>query len=193
MLEKRTALHWAVERGSDTVVEILLKRKVDMSIADVWGNTPLHLAAWRGRTSIARVLLDRRADEDSLNHDGRTPLHLACLMGCLGVAEALRHGAAKMNGHDNFGRSASESAEDFERKRNKIYLYSEWPRTGPLARQEANGESEPKKTAEKVAERVVQLGAARKKEQQIDILAAETGLETDAVLEERLAWLKQLS
>jgi ankyrin repeat protein len=117
LLEKRAALHWAVERGFTSIVQVLLDKNVHTDTADAWGNTPLHLAAWRNRSDIARMLLERKVDENHLNHAGQTPLHLASMMGSSDVFQILQHSTDQMHLKDNLGQSPLEYAESYVGKR----------------------------------------------------------------------------
>jgi ankyrin repeat protein len=119
LLEERTSLHWAVVHGFPNVVRAILEMDVDIDPMDVWGNTPLHLAAWRGHSNIAKILLERHANENCLNQDGRTPLRLAALMGNSDVIRMLKHSTDQIHIEDNLGKSPSNYAEAYARKRNE--------------------------------------------------------------------------
>jgi ankyrin repeat protein len=150
LLEKCTALYWAVAQGFDVIVELLLERRVDINVADAWGNTPLHITAWGRRTNIAKVLVDLGAVQNHANHDGRVPLHLACLMGSSDIVEALRHGLTEMGVRKRLGRSSSEHAEECLSIRHKSYFLHSFERVTSTrlksAEKEADEDSEPKES-----------------------------------------------
>ncbi|KAK7940733.1 uncharacterized protein PG986_013120 [Apiospora aurea] len=60
--KRRTALHYAAEKGHVDAVAALLKRRVAVDIFDRSRNTPLHLAAWWGRDKCVELLLSHGAD-----------------------------------------------------------------------------------------------------------------------------------
>jgi hypothetical protein len=117
LLEQRTALHWAVDRGFPGIVQGLLEKGVEINPVDAWGNTPLHLAAWRGRVDATRLLVERLADEDCLNAAGQTALHLAALMGFREIVKALRHGTEATQRIDGTGKSPLMYALEYALKR----------------------------------------------------------------------------
>ena len=59
-LHRRTALHWAADRGDMAILELLLSRGADRTRLDKRSKTPLDLALARGHTEVA-ALLDLRA------------------------------------------------------------------------------------------------------------------------------------
>ncbi|XP_010934831.1 acyl-CoA-binding domain-containing protein 1 isoform X1 [Elaeis guineensis] len=74
--EGRTPLHWAVDRGHVSVVEILLSKNADVNAKDNEGQTPLHYAAVCEREETALLLVKQHADPNSKDHDGNSPLDL---------------------------------------------------------------------------------------------------------------------
>jgi ankyrin repeat protein len=77
----RTPLWWAVERGHEAVVQLLLDRGAYTEAADKEGWTPLLRAAENGHEAVMRLLLDRVADIEAADKDGQTPLSKAALIG----------------------------------------------------------------------------------------------------------------
>ncbi|XP_028661525.1 ankyrin repeat and death domain-containing protein 1A [Erpetoichthys calabaricus] len=75
----RTALHFAVAGGHRDVVELLVKRKVRVDVADKYGITPLHLGAWFGYADIMRMLVQEGANQKALNQEGMNILHCAAI------------------------------------------------------------------------------------------------------------------
>jgi ankyrin repeat protein len=55
-------IHWAVLRGHEACVRILLDKGADIDVMNTGLNTPLLLAVCKGYDSIARLLLDKGAD-----------------------------------------------------------------------------------------------------------------------------------
>ncbi|XTI86650.1 ankyrin repeat-containing domain protein, partial [Cenococcum geophilum] len=80
LVEKRTPLHWAAEKGFVEITNKLLGNGVSANSQDRYENTPLHLAARKGHSAIVSLLLDRDANISAKNVIGRTPLHLASMM-----------------------------------------------------------------------------------------------------------------
>jgi len=72
-----TALHSAVDRQDETLVEILLSHGANPNATEFLGGTPLHAAAMGGMNSIARTLVRHGADPMLKMNDGRTAPELA--------------------------------------------------------------------------------------------------------------------
>ncbi|KAG2466478.1 AKD1B protein, partial [Polypterus senegalus] len=83
----RTALHFAVAGGHRDVVELLVKRKVRVDVADKYGITPLHLGAWFGHTDIMKMLVQEGANQKALNQEGMNILHCAAINNHIKVFE----------------------------------------------------------------------------------------------------------
>ncbi len=62
----RTALHWAVIKGSVDCVNILIKRGADVSKQDASGKTPLYYAAQSGNQELIKLLEARNATDVKL-------------------------------------------------------------------------------------------------------------------------------
>lgn len=97
-----SALHLAAERRDLQLVQKLLSRKVDATLANLDGQTALHVAAAtpartaRSQSDQAQVvaLIAPHASLDAQDQDGNTPMHLAAAKGLdRTVGELLRHGA----------------------------------------------------------------------------------------------------
>ena len=54
--EGETALHWAADRGHESVLALLLRHGADVNAADADGLTPLHYAALAEQRSAAELL-----------------------------------------------------------------------------------------------------------------------------------------
>lgn len=58
----RTPLHYACQRGSVISGRYLIKRKAQIDMVDVNGNTPLGIAFLNKHSNIATILIDNKAD-----------------------------------------------------------------------------------------------------------------------------------
>jgi ankyrin repeat protein len=75
---KRTALHLAVQWGSDRALAVLLRRGAEVNGRDYWGATALHYAVWKGNLTAARLLLENKANvRAALPETYLEPVHLA--------------------------------------------------------------------------------------------------------------------
>lgn len=76
-LEKRSALHFAIDRNAIECVETLLKYGADPNTPQVYTETPLHTACALGFTKCVELLLTHGADVRSQFGEGKlTALHL---------------------------------------------------------------------------------------------------------------------
>ena len=97
---RRTALHYASERGDLEVVEALLSKDAEIYVEDRNRCTPLMLAAGRGHIDILLHLIDHGADFDVKDGHKRTALHYASKRGDLKVVEALLSKGAEIDVED---------------------------------------------------------------------------------------------
>jgi cytohesin len=74
---KITLLHLAAIFGDNTMVENLIKQRVDVNALDSHQNTPLYLAAKYGNTETVIILLKHKADPRIQNRYSLTPYDLA--------------------------------------------------------------------------------------------------------------------
>ncbi|WVZ87727.1 hypothetical protein U9M48_034322 [Paspalum notatum var. saurae] len=74
--EGRTPLHWAVDRGRLSAVEVLAKANADMNAKDNEGQTALHYAVICEREDIAELLVKHHADPNIKDEDGNTAQEL---------------------------------------------------------------------------------------------------------------------
>ena len=51
-----TPLHWAVQRGFEDSVEVLLRYGADVSLENKFGKTPFDIATGKNRTDIIELL-----------------------------------------------------------------------------------------------------------------------------------------
>ncbi|KAJ5734537.1 hypothetical protein N7533_012940 [Penicillium manginii] len=72
-----TALHCAVHRGHEEMVELLLENKINLNATSKEENTALHVAAEQGHRKIIKLLLHRRINSRTSNKQGLTALQLA--------------------------------------------------------------------------------------------------------------------
>lgn len=77
-IERRSALHEAVEKGAVRCVEMLLRHKANPNTPQVYTETPLHAAAVQGDAESMELLLKYGADVRSqFGRNRMTALHLA--------------------------------------------------------------------------------------------------------------------
>jgi ankyrin repeat protein len=76
-----SALHWAVIKGHEVVVRILLDRGADADVLQKGMNSPLVLADAFGHETIARLLIECGAEIHTKNHKGHDALFMAVLYG----------------------------------------------------------------------------------------------------------------
>lgn len=87
---KRTALHFACQKGFEVSAAILLSACPESAGAcDFWGHTPLHRAAEADMPALCAALLAAGSDPLLVQHDGLNPFFFACAKGCAKSAQAL--------------------------------------------------------------------------------------------------------
>ncbi|MHC4679204.1 MAG: ankyrin repeat domain-containing protein [Planctomycetota bacterium] len=70
-------IYFAASRGDTGKVEALVRKGIDVNVADAQGCTALHYAAQEGHKEVVELLLSKDAKINAKNRDGRTPLELA--------------------------------------------------------------------------------------------------------------------
>jgi acyl-CoA-binding protein len=83
----QTALHLAADRGSFSVVSMLLEHGANPNTVDHDGISVLQAAVIAGNVKTCRLLLDKGADPDQADHDGDTPRSCAADDGSDGMRE----------------------------------------------------------------------------------------------------------
>eukprot|EP01064_Diplonema_japonicum_P029637 TRINITY_DN484_c2_g1_i2.p1 TRINITY_DN484_c2_g1~~TRINITY_DN484_c2_g1_i2.p1 ORF type:complete len:573 (+),score=167.06 TRINITY_DN484_c2_g1_i2:113-1831(+) len=96
-----TVLHTAVQKGSKSIVDILLSFKADPDKVTDFGWTALHLAAQRGMFQVVDVLLRSKANPNKRDKYGETPLHVASKHGSVPVVDRLMDSSADPNLQNN--------------------------------------------------------------------------------------------
>ncbi len=73
----KTALHYAVEKRHEKVVELLLVKGADTDARDAFSATPLHYAVERGYKEMVELLIVNGAEVNAKDKWGYTPLYYA--------------------------------------------------------------------------------------------------------------------
>ncbi|XP_065565736.1 putative ankyrin repeat protein RF_0381 [Artemia franciscana] len=88
---KRTALHFAAERGTLDICQLLLSNRADPKVKDLYDETALHYAAKRGTLDICQLLLNNRGDPNIQDFFKRTALYFAGERGTLDICQLLNN------------------------------------------------------------------------------------------------------
>jgi len=102
----RTALLWAVEGGSETLLQQLLSKGADVRAKDYHGKTALLYAAKNGRDIIVQLLLDRDVDIETKDNFGKTALLYAAENGRDTIVQLLLDRDVDIETKDSFGKTA---------------------------------------------------------------------------------------
>ncbi|KAJ5818532.1 hypothetical protein N7474_004123 [Penicillium riverlandense] len=89
----------AATRGSELIVQLLLKKGVDPN-AEVMPrrqDRPLHYAVRAGHEPVVRLLLEQGADPDAVSASAQTPLYMAAENGRVGIVNLLLERGADPN------------------------------------------------------------------------------------------------
>jgi ankyrin repeat protein len=91
----RTALHWAVERGHEGVVEVLVTHyHASVDILSFESESPLMLAVAVNRLGLVKQLLSYGAQTQHTNREGASALHMAAGLGLSDIVlELVNQGA----------------------------------------------------------------------------------------------------
>ena len=95
-----TALHKAVEIGSNEMVLFLIQSGALINVRTDKGETPLHIAARRGYTSIARSLVVAGALVNAESRERSRPIDLACTGGHVALVRFLLENSASLEHAD---------------------------------------------------------------------------------------------
>ncbi|CAM9908196.1 unnamed protein product [Ectocarpus sp. 13 AM-2016] len=90
-------LTFAAEKGSSSVVKILLKHGANVSIKENCGSTALHLSSQHGHPTVTRLLPSAGASLEAVNKPHCTPLHLAAQRGQWKAMVTLIEAGANVN------------------------------------------------------------------------------------------------
>jgi len=112
----RTALLWAVEGGSETLLQQLLSKGADVRAKDYHGKTALLYAAENGRDTIVQLLLDRDVDIEVKDNDGKTALLHAAETGTETVTQLLLDQGAAIEVQERDGRTSLSYAAEHGNK-----------------------------------------------------------------------------
>ena len=97
-----TALHWAAERGSVEMVEVLIYAGANAkAVTRIGDYTPLHLAAKSGSADVLRALIAAGAVLDArTTTGGASPLHFAAASGSTEAVAALVDAGAEVDARE---------------------------------------------------------------------------------------------
>ena len=74
-IHERNCLHEAAISGRESILEVGLSKRVDVTRIDVYGRLPLHYACTYGQVSMVRALLQQNSQTiNDLDHDNFSPL-----------------------------------------------------------------------------------------------------------------------
>ena len=105
-----TALHYAVDAGSLTIVELLIRHGAKTTVADDDGFTALHHSAEGGHENITKILLAHNVDVNAMTSYGYTALHLAADEGHANIVALLIDAGGDLNAVDRYGYTALHKA-----------------------------------------------------------------------------------
>ncbi|CAF3851986.1 unnamed protein product [Rotaria sp. Silwood1] len=71
--EQLTLLHWAADRGNESMIRLLVKYGAKLNVRDEDGQTPLFYAANSSNIPCMKLLLELGADPSIPNNDGELP------------------------------------------------------------------------------------------------------------------------
>lgn len=80
-LMHRNALHWAIQSGNISIVQLLSKHEVLINAKSKQGSTPLIMAASLGHSEICEILLSEEVNPAEKDENGMNALHHAAMAG----------------------------------------------------------------------------------------------------------------
>jgi ankyrin repeat protein len=103
VLQGKTALIFAAERGNNKMVELLISKGADINAKDEEGRTALMSAAFYGRKETVNLLISNGADANTKDNYNNTALMIAASAGNKGMVELLLSKGADVNAKDTRG------------------------------------------------------------------------------------------
>ena len=97
---KGAVLHYAALSGSQSRVELLLKRGADITIKDAYNRTVLHFAAQSGNLKLVQWLVELGLNVNKKDELKRTALHFAAQSGNLKLVQWLVDQGIDVNAKD---------------------------------------------------------------------------------------------
>jgi ankyrin repeat domain-containing protein 50 len=88
--------------GLESIVQRLLKNRVEVDSKDSDGRTPL---SWARNEAVVQLLLENGAEVDSKDNNSRTPLLWAAMYGNKAVVQLLLENSAEVDSRDSDGRT----------------------------------------------------------------------------------------
>jgi ankyrin repeat protein len=150
----RTPLLWAVEKGHEALVKLLLEKGANLEFQDKSGQTPLSLAARKGHEAIVKLLLEKGSNLETQDESGQTPLSWAAEKGHEAVVELLLEKGADLETQDESSQTPlSLAAEKGHEAVVKLLL----EKGADLETQDASSRTPLSLAAEKGHEAVVKL------------------------------------
>jgi ankyrin repeat protein len=102
-----TALHWAAQRDTTEIANLLIASGANVKAATRYNITPLSLACTNGNAAIIESLLKAGADPNGTSEEGQTALMTASLTGKVDAVKVLLAHGAKVNVQEPYkGQSA---------------------------------------------------------------------------------------
>ena len=92
-----TALHWAAQRDSVEIADLLIAAGANVKAATRYNITPLSLACTNGDAMLIQHLLKAGADPNGTSEEGQTALMTAALTGKVDAVKVLLAAGAKVN------------------------------------------------------------------------------------------------
>ena len=90
-----SVLHFAVMKGRQALIELLVARGADINSRTKNGTTPLHTAALYGQAEAVEYLVGKGADINAQSVSGATPLQLATAANDKKIAARLKELGAR--------------------------------------------------------------------------------------------------
>ena len=105
VIEGKTAIMYACEKGSVKVFRLLLSRKVNVNFQDKDGKTALHYASLSKSSECVEAILMKEAIVDMKDRDGKTPFMYAVIQNDLKSLDILLKAKADINFKDKLGKT----------------------------------------------------------------------------------------